>query len=113
MGSVGAQSGVREAALPPTATAPTPRLDLDLAAVRRAWRAMRTALPDVELRYAVKANPHPDVLALLVAEGASFDLAGLGELDACLLAGAAPARLSWGNPVKKVSDVRAARAAGV
>jgi ornithine decarboxylase len=110
---VGALPGTREVACPPTTDAPTPHLELDLATVRRAYRAMRTALPEVELCYAVKANPHPDVLALLVAEGASFDLASPGELDLCLLAGARPARLSWGNPVKKVTDVRAARAAGV
>jgi len=113
METVGAQSGTCAAACPPTADAPTPRLDLDLATVRRAHRAMRTAMPEVELCYAVKANPHPDVLALLVAEGASFDLASAGELDLCLRAGARPAGLSWGNPVKKVTDVRAARAAGV
>jgi ornithine decarboxylase len=110
---VGAHPGTRELARPPTTDAPTPHLELDLSTVRRAYRAVRTALPEVELCYAVKANPHPDVLALLVAEGASFDLASPGELDLCLLAGARPAGLSWGNPVKKVTDVRAARAAGV
>lgn len=96
-----------------TADRPSPHLDLDLATVRCAYRTMRNALPGVELCYAVKANPHPDVLALLVAEGASFDLASVGELDLCLLAGARPEGLTWGNPVKKASDVRAARAAGV
>lgn len=74
---------------------------------------MRTALPGFELCYAVKANPHPDVLALLVAEGASFDLASVGELDLCRAAGARVEGLSWGNPVKKITDVRAARDAGV
>ena len=113
MDTVGAELGAREVVRPPTEEAPTPRLELDLATVRRAYRTMRTELPDVELCYAVKANPHPEILALLVAEGASFDLASVGELDLCLLAGARPAALSWGNPVKKVTDVRAARAAGV
>jgi ornithine decarboxylase len=110
---VGAEPGLRVVALAPTESWPTPHLELDLAAVRRAHRAMRAELAGIELCYAVKANPHPDVLALLVAEGASFDLAGVGELDLCLLAGARPAGLSWGNPVKKAGDVRAARAAGV
>ncbi len=95
------------------ATVGSPRLVLDLAVVRARFRALRAALPAVEAAYAVKANPHPDVLALLAAEGASFDLASVGELDACLLAGAPSTHLSWGNPVKKVSDVRAAATAGV
>ncbi|WP_433028974.1 type III PLP-dependent enzyme [Actinomycetospora sp. CA-053990] len=113
MEGVGAELGARDVARPPTVEMPTPRLDLDLAIVRSAYRTMRGLLPDVELCYAVKANPQSEVLTLLVAEGASFDLASVGELDLCLLAGARPGALSWGNPVKKVTDVRAARAAGV
>ncbi|MHC1559703.1 type III PLP-dependent enzyme [Actinomycetospora sp. C-140] len=110
---MGVEPGLRAAARPSTGDRATPHLDLDLARVRDACRAMRIALPGVELCYAVKANPHPEVLALLATEGASFDLASVGELDLCLLAGAAPGALSWGNPVKKAADVRAARAAGV
>ncbi|GAA4943665.1 ornithine decarboxylase [Actinomycetospora succinea] len=109
MGCVGVGADAR----PVTADRVSPHLELDLSAVRHAYRTMRNALPGIELCYAVKANPHPDVLALLAADGASFDLASVGELDLCLLAGACPERLSWGNPVKKVTDVRAARAAGV
>lgn len=113
MEAVGVEPGRRVATQIPTTGRATPHLDLDPDVVRRAYRAMRRVLPGVELCYAVKANPHPDVLALLVAEGASFDVASVGELDLCLRAGARPDRLSWGNPVKKVTDVRAARAAGV
>lgn len=91
----------------------SPRLELDLGVVRDRFRAFRAALPEAEAAYAVKANPHPAVLALLAAQGASFDLASVGELDACLLAGVSPERLSWGNPVKKASDVVAGVAAGV
>lgn len=91
----------------------SPRLELDLGVVSRAFRAFRDALPEAEPAYAVKANPHPEVLALLAAAGASVDLASVGELDACLVAGVPPERMSWGNPVKKPDDVRAAVAAGV
>ena len=52
-----------------------------------------------------------EVLALLAEQGASVDLASIGELDACLLAGVPPAGMSWGNPLKKAADVRAALAA--
>jgi ornithine decarboxylase len=120
MGAVGAQQGVQmhDRALDPSLSTAdrvttSPRLELDLALVARAHRTFRDALPEAELAYAVKANPHPEVLALLAARGASADLASVGELDACLLAGVAPGRMSWGNPVKKASDVEAAVAAGV
>jgi ornithine decarboxylase len=98
---------------PSDRVATTPRLELDLDVVARSFRAFRDALPEAEPAYAVKANPHPEVLALLAAAGASVDLASVGELDACLVAGVPPARMSWGNPVKKAADVRAALAAGV
>lgn len=104
---------MRGAGRSPSAGVPSPHLDLDLAVIRDRFRALRDELAGVELCYAVKANPHPAVLDLLATEAASFDLASVGELDACLLAGAAPDRLSWGNPVKKRGDVRAATAAGV
>ncbi|MCD2194482.1 type III PLP-dependent enzyme [Actinomycetospora endophytica] len=91
----------------------SPRLELDLGVVEAAHRTFRDALPESETAYAVKANPHPAVLALLAEQGASVDLASRGELDACLLAGVPPERMSWGNPLKKPSDVRAAVAAGV
>ena len=120
MGAVGAQGTARthDRVVDPASGSDdrvmtSPRLELDLTAVARAFSAFRDALPDAEPAYAVKANPHPEVLALLAALGASADLASVGELDACLLAGIAPARMSWGNPVKKAADVRAAVAAGV
>ena len=42
--------------------------------------ALRAALPGVRIAYAVKANPHRDLLALFAAAGASFDCASVGEL---------------------------------
>lgn len=91
----------------------SPRLELDLPVVHASFLTFRDAFPRVEPAYAIKANPHPEVLALLAGLGASADLASVGELDACLLAGIDPRRMTWGNPVKKASDVRAAVAAGV
>ncbi|MDL5160238.1 type III PLP-dependent enzyme [Actinomycetospora termitidis] len=91
----------------------SPRLELDLTVVAQSFRIFERSLPHVEPAYAVKANPLPEVLSLLAGLGASVDLASVGELDACLMAGFEPGRMSWGNPVKKPSDVRAAVAAGV
>ena len=120
MDDVGAQQAVRaeeHAPNPPTASSgkssASPRLELDLGIVADRYRAFRSAFPEAEPAYAVKANPHPEVLALLARLGTSVDLASVGELDACLLAGVDPAAMSWGNPVKKASDVRTAVAAGV
>lgn len=54
---------------------------LDQAAVRRQYRALAAALPDVTLHYALKPLPHMGVLEILKQEGASFDLATNGEVD--------------------------------
>lgn len=92
---------------------PTPCLVVDLAAVRAAYLAVRTALPDARIHYAVKANPTPEVLELLAGLGAGFDVASTAEITACLAAGAAPETLSYGNTIKKASDVAFAHRHGV
>ena len=53
----------------------TPCLVMDLAAVRQRYSALRTALPDARICYAVKANPTPRVVGELTALGSSFDVA--------------------------------------
>jgi diaminopimelate decarboxylase len=91
----------------------TPALTIDLAGVRENFRTLRAALPQAGIRYAVKANPAQPILRLLVAEGAAFDVASVGEIDACALAGIAGGAMTFGNTVKKASDVAYAYARGV
>ena len=86
---------------------------IDLDCVEAKFKALRAALPEARILYAVKANPHPEVLARLAAVGCGFDIASLGELDHCRSAGAPVADMSYGNPMKKEADIAAARAAGV
>ncbi|TDP97103.1 type III PLP-dependent enzyme [Labedaea rhizosphaerae] len=92
---------------------PTPCLAIDLPQVRAAYQDLTAALPSVDLYYAVKANPAPELLGALVALGAGFDVASPGEIDLCLAAGADPSRLSYGNPIKKASDIAHAYTKGV
>lgn len=92
---------------------PTPCLVLDLDVVAERYRQLREALPDADVYYAVKANPHPDLLRVLVALGASFDVASPGEIDQVLAAGADPARISYGNTIKKERDIAVAYRRGV
>jgi ornithine decarboxylase len=91
----------------------TPCLVLDLDRVEANHAALRAALPDVALFYAVKANPARPILERLAALGASFDAASRGEIEAVLEAGAAPERLSFGNTIKKEPDIAWAFARGV
>ncbi|MFO7639222.1 MAG: type III PLP-dependent enzyme [bacterium] len=73
----------------------------------------RALLPRVEPWYAVKANPNPQVLKLLVEAGLGFDVASVPEIEWLLAAGAAPERLLFANTMKKTESLRFARRAGV
>ncbi|QQQ74915.1 type III PLP-dependent enzyme [Saccharothrix sp. 6-C] len=91
----------------------TPCLVIDLPTVRDRFAAIRAALPRVGIFYAVKANPTPDVVGLLAAEGSSFDVASPAEIDLCLARGAAPEAVSYSNPIKKARDIAYAHGRGV
>ncbi len=91
----------------------TPYLTFDLDRVRANYHALRCALPDARIRYAVKANPALPILRLLAAEGSAFDVASAGEVQACTAAEIDGDRLAFGNTIKKPAAVAAAYACGV
>lgn len=91
----------------------TPYLTIELDQVRANYHAVRAALPNATVYYAVKANPAPEILRLLASLGSGFDVASPGEIELCLAAGAPPERLSYGNTLKKPADVEFAYRAGV
>jgi ornithine decarboxylase len=91
----------------------TPYLVVDLDVVRDRYQRLRTALPQADVYFAVKANPDPAVIRVLDALGSNFDVASVGEIELCANAGVAPARMSYGNMLKKESDIAAAYRHGV
>ena len=90
-----------------------PCLVVDLDVVRDNYKAFAKALPDSRMFYAVKANPAPELLSLLVSLGSCFDTASVAEIEMVLAAGAAPERISFGNTIKKERDIARAYALGV
>ena len=90
-----------------------PCLVVDLDVVRENYNAFAKALPDSKVYYAVKANPAPEILKLLVELGACFDVASVSETEAVLAAGATPGRISYGNTIKKESEIAAAFRLGI
>jgi ornithine decarboxylase len=95
------------------ASRPTPFLVLDPGVVADRYRALATEFPGASIHYAVKACPEPAVLRTLQALGSRFDVASLAEVRLALDAGADPAALCHGNPVRSAADVAAAHASGV
>jgi ornithine decarboxylase len=90
-----------------------PCLVVDLDVVRENYLGFAKALPDTRVYYAVKANPAPEILKLLVELGCCFDVASLNETHQVLAAGATADRVSYGNTIKKESEIAAAYKLGV
>src|SRR6202050_2260653 len=90
-----------------------PRLVVDLEVVRENYHSFAKALPDTRVFYAVKANPAPEILALLGRLRSCFDAAAVPEVEQAMPAGATPDRVSFGNTIKKERDIARAYALGV
>lgn len=91
----------------------SPLLLLDLDVVRRQYRSLHAALPDVELHYALKAWPHPEVIRALAAEGAGFDVASSGEIALLREQGIDPRLCLHTHPIKTDADIRTALRFGI
>mmetsp|Transcript_7591 Transcript_7591/g.20199 ORF Transcript_7591/g.20199 Transcript_7591/m.20199 type:complete len:382 (+) Transcript_7591:17-1162(+) len=70
-------------------------------------------MPAVKPYYAVKCNPEPGLLRLLVALGTGFDCASKGELRTMLKLGVHPSNIIFAHPCKRPSDILYAKEHGV
>lgn len=61
---------------------------------------------DVKVYYAVKANPQKQVILLLKQLGSNFDIASRYQLDKVIGYGIDVQRISYGNTIKKVQDIK-------
>lgn len=91
----------------------TPFLIMDLDAIAENYLTLRRLMPQAQVYYAMKANPAPEILKLLVGLGANFDAASIFEICQCIAAGAAPENISYGNTIKKAKDIASAYKLGV
>ena len=83
----------------------TPCLVLDRAQIAKNYRNFCRKMDGMDIFYAVKANPHPDILSLLAAEDAYFDCASFQEITLVLAAGGRPSNICFGSTLKKVTDI--------
>lgn len=91
----------------------TAALVLDTALVRAKAQRFAAALPRVRPHFAVKANPHADVLRALMAEGTGFEIASPAELDLLLSLGARPEDILYSNPIRGRHQIEYAARRGV
>ncbi len=94
--------------------AQTPFYAYDRGLLRQRGAQPRSASPaGIKLHYAMKANPIPAVVGLMVGLVDGVDFASAGELKVALDAGADPAEVSFAGPGKRDVELRQAVAAGV
>ena len=90
-----------------------PFLLIDSRIIREKTRRFAAAMPRVRPHYAVKANPDPRVLRVLIEEGARFEIASTAELDLLCELGVPAAQVCYSNPMKSREWIAYAAAKGV
>jgi len=94
-------------------TVATPFLVLSPTKIQQSIRTLRTCLPGVELFYAMKSNPEPELLGMLGGLVDGIDVASYPEVAVAAAAGIAPERLFHSHPIKKDTDIVACVRHGV
>ncbi|MBQ9762941.1 MAG: type III PLP-dependent enzyme, partial [Phascolarctobacterium sp.] len=91
----------------------TPLLVLSLDQVKANYECLRTYMPRVKVFYAIKANPHPEILKTMIDMGSCFDVASAGEIRTLSEMGVSGERFIYANPVKTGVGFKACRDCGV
>lgn len=91
----------------------TPELLLSRSEVGRNYLALKSALPRVQIYYAVKSNNHPVILEEVWKHGGNFDVCSVGETNDVLRTGVDATTLLHTHPVKTVAEFDAAVASGI
>jgi diaminopimelate decarboxylase len=92
----------------------TPFYAYDRAVMKSKVQELRAALPrEVEVHYAMKANPMPAVVRHFCGLVDGIDVASAGEMDVALAAGMRPDLVSFAGPGKTPAELERAVAAGI
>lgn len=92
----------------------TPFYAYDRTLLRQRVTELRQALPqDIQLHYAMKANPMPALVGFMVGLVDGIDVASGGELKVALDASANPQTISFAGPGKRDAELHQAVAARV
>lgn len=74
-----------------------------------AYNTFRELLPRVGIYYAMKANPHPEIVKTFADIGSSFDVASKAEIEELLQIGVPADKMIFANPVKPPISLDTAR----
>lgn len=84
----------------------SPLLVLNRRVLQARFKALQAALPEVDLYYAVKAHPDPEIIKIIDQLGGGFDIASAGEMSLLLDHKVSGRRTIHTHPIKKDQEIR-------
>ena len=87
---------------------PSPIMLIRKNMLEKQYRRFRAFLPNVTPYYAIKANPHPEVVKTFHRLGSRFDVASAAEMNAVLSLGVPPQKIIFANTIKSIEDIQTA-----
>ncbi|AEF19853.1 MULTISPECIES: type III PLP-dependent enzyme [unclassified Hydrogenobaculum] len=91
----------------------TPTLVINLDRIKERFIELQEALKEAKIYYAVKANDHQEILALLNYLGSGYEVASSWELEKVLRLGVDGSRIISSNPVKPLDFIDYAYKSGI
>jgi ornithine decarboxylase (EC 4.1.1.17) len=91
----------------------TPTLVINLDRIKERFIELQEALKEAKIYYAVKANDHQEILALLNDLGSGYEVASSWELEKVLRLGVDGSRIISSNPVKPLDFIDYAYKSGI
>jgi ornithine decarboxylase len=91
----------------------TPTLVMNLDRIKERFIELQGALKEAKIYYAVKANDHQEILALLNDLGSGYEVASSWELEKVLRLGVDGSRIISSNPVKPLDFIDYAYKSGI
>lgn len=85
----------------------------DLTGIEERYASLLRELPDVSVRFAMKACPVDEVLSCLAEQGSGVDAASLREISQAIDAGVPRDRIHYGNTIKSDADIAEAYRLGI
>lgn len=87
----------------------SPLLLISKETLKKQYYTFKRNLPGIGIFYAMKSNPHPEIIKYFVKRGCNFDVASGTEIQWALDAGAKPRDLIFANTIKSAKDLTFAR----
>lgn len=77
--------------------------------LKRQFDLFSKYLPEVTPYYAIKSNPHHEIIKTFISLGSSFDVASAAEMREVLRLGASPSKIIFAHTIKSPEDIVFAR----